>query len=231
MSGASVKYTLNIFKRLIIKTPPLIPVILKEDAKHAYEQLCHNYDLTLGDLEKTIIIFGKKLWPYRKAFEEFFNIYEGKFGEMFLLGILSPDLKNRYKEFKEYGGSFRDLYSGNPAEFFTKEERLLLCDAMIKINDDIHKYATQAVMTTDKVEYEKRIVEFQVVFDDIEKRLGTLRIMADSEQEHPDLAAEIRQQVLAFEYGLCLLGPPHHYDAICKAEEYYKGRKEDKQHF
>ena len=150
---------------------------------------------------------------------------------MFLLGILSPDLKNRYKEFKEYGGSFRDLYSGNPAEFFTKEERLLLCDAMIKINDDIHKYATQAVMTTDKVEYEKRIVEFQVVFDDIEKRLGTLRIMADSEQEHPDLAAEIRQQVLAFEYGLCLLGPPHHYDAICKAEEYYKGRKEDKQHF
>src|SRR3989344_7853421 len=227
MSGASVKYTLNIFKRLIIKTPPLIPVILKEDAKHAYEQLCHNYDLTLGDLEKTIIIFGKKLWPYRKAFEEFFNIYESKFGEKFLIGKLAPALKKRYKEFREYGGAFRDLHSGNPALFFSPVERVEICRSLMSVNDDIIQYTAQAVLTSDRVAYEKRIVEFQVILDDIEKRLDSLRLMADDEQEHPELAAEIRQQVLSFEYGLCLLGPPHHYAAICQAEDHFVGRRKE----
>ena len=52
--------------------------------------------------------------------------------------------------------------------------------------------------------------------------------MADDEQEHPELAAEIRSQIRAFEYGLCLLGPAHHYEAVCQAEEHFIGRKEEK---
>jgi hypothetical protein len=52
-------------------------------------------------------------------------------------------------------------------------------------------------------------------------------MMADDEQEHPELATEIRQQVLSLNM-VCVLGPPHHYDAICRAHEHYVGRKEER---
>ena len=228
MHNPSIKHTLNVFSHLIKKLPPLVDKNIKADCRRAYEQISQNYDLGLAEFEKTIIIFGKKLWPYRRAFEEFFNLYESKFGEKFLIGKLAPALKKRYKEFREYGGAFRDLHSGNPALFFSPVERVEICRSLMSVNDDIIQYTAQAVLTSDRVAYEKRIVEFQVILDDIEKRLDSLRLMADDEQEHPELAAEIRQQVLSFEYGLCLLGPPHHYAAICQAEDHFVGRRKEK---
>lgn len=225
MHSLSVKHTLDIFSYFVKKMPPLVPKNIVVDAKQAYEQMKSNLDLKLEEMEKTIIVFGKKLWPYRRAFGEFFDIYENKMGEKFLLGKFEPGLKRRYKEFLEYGGTFRDLHSGNPALFFSADERVQTCKALIEVNEDITKYTAQAVLSSERIQYEKRIVEFQIILDNIEKRLGSLLMMADDEQEHPELAAEIRAQVLSFEYGLCLLGPPHHYDAICQSEEHFEGRK------
>jgi len=230
MHNPSIKHTLDIFEQFTQKIPPLVPDTLKADVKQAFEQMKHNYDLSLEELEKTVVVFGKKLWPYRKAFEEFFNIYESKFGEKFLIGTMSASLKKRFNEFKEYGGTYRDLHTGNPAVFFSSEERVVLCRDVIGVNEDIRKHTVQAVLATDRARYEKRIVEFQIILDDIEKRLDSLRMMADDEQEHPELASEIREQILSFEYGLCLLGPPHHYDAICNAEGHYSGRKIEKKY-
>lgn len=228
MHNQQIKHTLNVFSHLIKKMPPLVAKNIKEDCRQAYEQMYHNHDLDLAELEKTIIVFGKKLWSYRRAFEEFFNIYESKFGEKFLIGKLPPAAKKKYKEFKEYGGTFRDLHSGNPALFFAPSERVEICRSLMAVNEDIIKYTAQAVLTADRVKYEKRVVEFEIILDNIEKRLDALRLMADDEQAHPELAAEIRSQVLSFEYGLCLLGPPHHYEAICQAEEHFVGRKKEK---
>ena len=65
----------------------------------------------------------------------------------------------------------------------------------------------------------------------MERHFTRLREMADSEQEHPDLADEIRAQILSFEHGLSLLGPPHSLEAIEKSEEHFAGRRrEKKQH-
>ncbi|MDP2684436.1 MAG: hypothetical protein Q8P20_05255 [bacterium] len=225
MHKLSVKHTLDIFSHLVLKMPPLVPKGIQTDVKQAYEQMKSNFGLELEETEKTIIVFGKKLWPYRRAFEEFFSVYKSEVGEKFLVGKLTPKLKRRYSEFLEYGGTFRDLHSGNPALFFSSDERVEACEALIQVNTDVSKYTAQAVLATTRTSYEKRVVEFQTILDDIEKRLASLLVMAEAEQEHPELAEEIRQQVLSFEYGLCLLGPPHHYDAICQSEEHFKGRK------
>ena len=178
-------------------------------------------------MEKTIIFFGKKLWPYRQAFKEFFNVFENKLGESFLLGKLEPNLKRRYKEFVGYGGNFVDLYSGNPAMFFDVEDRVKVGEALVDVKRDIWGHTAQAVFASSRIEYEKKVARFQIILDDIEKRLNVLSAMADDEQEYPNLAEEIRGQVLAFEYGLCLLGPPYHYDSICQTVEHFVGRKHD----
>ena len=224
----SVRHTLWIFERLRGDAPPLVPIEISADLDQALEQIRSNFDLTLEELEGTFIVFGKKLWPYRKAFEEFLDVSEARLGEKFLLSEFARGLKQRYEEFKAHGGGLRDLHTGSPASFFTVPERNELCGALVEMNHEIRKYTAQAVLTTERRRYEQRIVEFQIILDDIEKRLDTLRRMADDEQEHPELASEIRAQIRAFEYGLCLLGPEHRYEAVCLAEEHFAGRREEK---
>ena len=223
-----VQHTLYIFERLYDDLPPLVPETVQKDMMSALTQMRHNYSLTLEELEDTVIAFGKKIWPYRKAFDEFFDLFEGELGESFLLGQLSKEFKRRYEEFLVYGGSFRDLHSGGQANFFSPEERGALCVTLVDVGKLIRAHTVQAVLSTEQRRYEERIVEFTGILNDIEKRLGTLRQMAEDEQEHPELAAEIRGQVREFEYGLCLLGAGHSYEAVCSAEEHFIGRKKEK---
>ena len=61
----------------------------------------------------------------------------------------------------------------------------------------------------------------------MENQLNILRTMADEEQEHPQLADEIRAQIRGFESGLCFLGPENTFDDLCRLPEHFVGRKID----
>lgn len=227
MTLQSAKHTLDIFKRMYDRLPPLVPEEIKKEMEHALEHLEDDASLGLQEMEDMQVAFGKKIWAYWKAFEEFVNIEEGKIGEKFLLGKLDLDIRKKYKEFKEHGGTYRDLYSGDPATFFNTEERGKLCVALVDVDQEVRDYVRQTVLSTDRKKYEERVVEFQTILDDIEKRLHNLLIMAEDEEEHPQVAEEIRDKVRAFEHGLCLLGPHTQYEAVCGAEEHFIGRRQD----
>ncbi|OGH71117.1 MAG: hypothetical protein A3C90_01535 [Candidatus Magasanikbacteria bacterium RIFCSPHIGHO2_02_FULL_51_14] len=223
-----IQHTLAIFEQLHKALPPLVPDRAREELAHALEHVRSDASLTLAMLEDTMIVFGKKLWPYRRAFQEFVDLYEGKLGEKMFVARLSIKLKRRYKEFQAHGGDFRDLHAGGPLGFFTPDERLELCGALVAARTSVRDHAMQAALSTDRDAYEERIEEFQDILSDIEKRLDSLRQTADREQEHPELAAEIRAQIRAFEYGLCALGPRIDYDAVCRADEHFEGRRQEK---
>lgn len=220
--------TISIFERLASDMPPLVPDAIRGALSASIEHVEGNPHLTPKEAESALLSSAKKLWPYRQAFQEFVDVEEGKIGERFLLGKLTPPMKQKYRKFKEYGGTLRDLHSGSPAAFFTSEERGLLCAALVEMHRDIVAHARQLVLSAERVRYENRVVEFQVLFDDIEKRLDTLRRMAEDEEEHPMLAAEIRAQVEGFEHGLCTLGPRVEYAAVCNAAPHFEGRKMEK---
>lgn len=225
MHSKDVQHTLAIFERMHRRMPPLVPEEIIEEFDHVMEHLQSDFNISLEELEETVVVFGKKIWPYWKAFEEVVNMEEGRMGEKFFMGKLSPKLKSRYKEFKEHGGDFRDLYSGEPMRFFESEERNDFCQAFIAVDKDLREHARQAVLSTEKEEYQDLIIEFQEILEDIEKRLDSLRLMADDEQEHPQLAEEVREQIRAFEHGLSLLGPSTKYEEVCNAEDHFNGRK------
>ncbi len=231
MHAPLVQHTMFIFEQICLTLPPLVPEVIVRDMHEALDQMHHNYGLSVADIEKTVIVFGKQVWPYRRAFDEFLSTCEGRLGEVFLLASLPPVLKKRYQTFTLHGGTYRDLHSGSPAAFFTSEERVVLCEALVDIRKQLRQHTEQEVLSTEKVHYEQRILEFQTILDDMEKRLDALRLMADNEQEHPQLAAEIREQIIAFEYGLCALGPHTQYDAVCDAEQYFVERKSQKKLF
>lgn len=225
MTEHSLKYTISLCQKLYEDMPPLVPKEIRGNMEKAIDQIQNNLSLTQEEVETTMIFFGKQLWPYREAFEEFYRVYEGTMGEKIFLRKLDVVLKQKYLEYIKQGGSYRNLYTGNNLTFFSSDERVALCTAMVDIENDVEQYARQAVVSTDKTRYEKRIQEFQHILNDIEARMQSLREMAQIEGEHPELKAEIEAQVRAFEQGLCLLAPKTKYHAVCNALEHFQGRK------
>ncbi|PIR03730.1 MAG: hypothetical protein COV59_04645 [Candidatus Magasanikbacteria bacterium CG11_big_fil_rev_8_21_14_0_20_39_34] len=226
MSEEMIHYTLQIFERLIREIPPLTPKQIRDDMHQALEQMQHNVSLTETELEETMIIFGKKIWPYRQAFLEFFRISESILGEKIFLKKASAGLKKKYMEFKASGGSFRDMYRGGPALFFTPDERLELNVLMVEIYQEVKDHTRQSVLSVERQKYKKRIKDFHMVLQNIEDEIGRLRQMADNEQQHPELADEIREHVRGFEQGICLLGPSIDYTAVYSSQSHFEQRRE-----
>ena len=225
MHHPQVKHTIEIFKRMFGSLPPLVPEEVANEMEHSLLHVQSDYLLTPEEMENMVISLGKKIWPYWKAFEEFYALYQGKLGEKFLIGKLSAGLKKHYQMFKEHGATYSDLRMGKAVEFFSLEERLELKEVLVEVDNELRSYVRQQVVGIDRAKYEELIINFQTTFENIEKRLGTLRLMAEDEAEHPQIAAEIREQVKAFEFGLCLLGPHSRLDELVEFEDYYLERK------
>lgn len=225
MHHPHTKHTIDIFVRMEQNLPPLVPTEIRSEIVHALEHLNNDYTVSSGEVENMVIALGKKVWPYWKAFNDFFVMQQGKLGEKFLLGKLSSSLKKRYQEFKDRGATYHDLRLGGPLAFFTGEEREILVPLFIEVDQEIRAHAEQAVLTGERRKYEELIVDFQNILDDIEKRLDNLRRLAEDEEEHPQLAEEIRAQVQAFEFGLCLLGPNTSHQQILNVDDYFEERR------
>jgi dsDNA-binding SOS-regulon protein len=138
------------------------------------------------------------------------------------------DLKKKYRTFKEHGGTYHDLRTGGPALYFSSEERQKLFEYLVDVDTELRQYVFQAVLSTERKKYEDLILELQTVLDDVEKRLDNLRILAEDEDEHPQLAEEIRSQVRSFEFGMCLLGPRLKIHELENAKEHFAGRRLEK---
>lgn len=227
----NIKHTVNLFKRLYEDLPPLVPEKVEKDMKKAVEQLENNMHLSREEVEDTIVEFGKKTWPYRKAFHEFLDVYEGKMGEKIFLTKMSKQFKQKYKEFKEEGCDFRDLFQGRHIDFFTLQERTKLHQALSETRKDVKKHVRQKVVSSEKNSYKESIKEFEGVLEEIENHLQTLKELADNEQEHPEIVTEIKTQIKDFEHSLGGLGGEVKHEEISNAKEHFKGRKEIKQEF
>lgn len=225
MHQHSVYHTISIFEQLLRDIPPLVPASVIQDGKRMHEQIEHNYGLSLQDVDAILVAFGKQVWPQRKAFHEFYDIYEGTLGDQFLQSSLPGPLKKRYREFCTYGGDYRALYRGENVDFFTPEERQALCQHLVDVSTKVHAHTVQAVQSVDRYKYERRIAEFQDILTDIEERLQELRQMANDEHEHPELREELLAQVENFEHGLCLLDSHTQHHAVCSFKEHHEGRR------
>lgn len=220
-----LEHTIALCEHLYDDLPPLVPSEIKENMEKAMDQMKNNINLTLEEVENVMIFFGKQLWPYRQAYKEFYNVYEGMLGEKFFVRKLWPQLKTKYIKYTEQGGTYRELHRGKDLSFFSHEERAEFSMALVDVERDIDNYCRQTVSSTDQYRYEQRVQEFQKILNDIESRLGALREMSQIEGEHPELVAEIEQQIKGFEHGLCLLGPRTDYDEVKNAKEHFEGRR------
>lgn len=220
--------TLELFRHLYSNVPPLFSQEEKEKMAYALEHLESDPDVMLEEIEDTMIVFGYLVWPWNQAFKEFYSVAEHKVGEHFLLPRLPPELLEKYEEYKGYGGSLRDLHTGNSAHFFQSSfDRQILAVALVEMRQELREYVSREVMSTERNKYLKRVCRFGVLVDDIRKTVQQLRDLSDREHDHPSLAREIKARAKAFEYGLCFLGPELEYHDVMGSPEFFGGRKKE----
>lgn len=229
MKHSAVQHTLDIFRKLYDMIPPLVPKDTTTEMKQAIEQLSSNTLVTLEDVEDAMVLFGKKIWPYKQAFQELYDIYEELLAEKLLLGAMSHELKKKYKEFIAHGGAYSDIIHGGPMAFFISEQRQELGKALVDVRHAVRKHAHQAALSTDKSRYEMSVQTFSDLQTEIEDTISELHALADAEEEHLELVKEIRSHIRGFEHGFASLGPHVRHADVCAAVEYFDGRKKFKQ--
>lgn len=219
------KFTLSIFEQLTATLPPMFPLGIAQKMSFAIDQIKNDPRANRKMIEDTMIRFGYDLWPWRQAFNDFLGLNEGKLGEQFFLSHLPKDLGENYMKYKEYGLSWKDLYSGRAIKYFDDNDRVALFEALVKTKNDLFSFTKREVSGLLKNQYLQKVEEYKNTLQKIGDIISQMRAMADEEQYHPILAGELRAKIHAFECGLCALAPNSSLDDVMNALEFFVERK------
>ena len=217
--------TIKLFWHLYDNLPPVFPPEAACQIKNELENLSNRPNVELSEVEDKMIKFGYVIWPWSQAYKYFLAAVEEKLGEHFFLPKLSGGLREKYLNFKDFGGTLKDLQTGRPASFFTSEERSELGAALVETRLQLRDYLAREMVGIGRKQYLDKVEEYQNLLEKIELNLNALRDLAQNESDHQILADEIKGRIKDFEYGLCWLGAELNYETVCRAKDFFAGRK------
>lgn len=217
--------TLQLFHLFYDHLPPLVPQDIVLAMKKEIDALEANRQATVSDVEDSMIRFGYAVWPWNQAYKYFLQIVEDRLGEHFLLPTMSQSLREKYLNFKTFGGTLADLHSGRPASFFSLEERGELCEKLVEMRLQLRAHLDRELIGMNKKQYLDKVRECQHLLEKIKSHLDSLRKFVEKEEEGSVLAREIEVKIKDFEHSLCLLGTEMDYEAVCQAHDFFAGRK------
>jgi len=220
-----MQYTLSLFEHFYKNLPPLIPNEIKEQMASTLGSWQNNFEVKIEEIEMAMIKFGYEVWPYNQAFNDFYNANFFKQGEHFLNAYLDEKLQQKFLNFKVYGGGLEDLVTGNPAVFFTDEERADLCVALVEMKNKLRDFTKQEVLTLRKKEYLESVAEYSKSLKKLKKEIGHLYDLSLAEKDHPLLSAEIKEKAKSLEYSLCSLEPDFVSANVCDLPDFFAEHK------
>lgn len=224
-----VQHTLIIYETILNRIPPLVPRDIKQSLEVELDRLYRREDTTLDEVEESMTVYGKKIWPYMKAFEEMVTVHEKRIGDTFLTKRASPGLRKKYTLVRELGGEYGSIYSGETLDHFDHAEKHELAGLLVDLKHEVRRYAMQAVLTHDRKTYEEKIEYYGGIIKEINEVIELLKDFAEEHAEnHENLAEDVRGKIKAIEQSLAFIGPEITIDEIRNTPEYYRGRREER---
>jgi len=227
MTDSSIQHTLAIFERTYNNLSPLVPQNISQNMKETLITMRGDENMTLEELEHTMIELCKQAWPYMRAFEDMYKVYEAELGDKLLQQKASHSVREKLQTFKELGGSFDDIYRGSVHEMFDFDERNELTQLLIDLKTDIRQHALQAIQSHDRILYDSKVEQYGNMIGEINNVIEDLHHFAN-EEEDDDFAQDIRGRARAIGQSLACLGPRMHMGEIRGSRSYYEGKKEER---
>lgn len=220
--------TIKIFRHFVNNISPVTPADMFEKVNTAVEYLENNGGRSTEEVEEMMIKFGYELWPWNKAYREFLILAEDEVGEHFLLPRLTTPLQDKFFNYKDYGLTWRDFYSGRLLpHYFSAEERLELMPAFVEMRRDLRHYVSHQILGLARADYLNRVEGHRSLLEKIKMSFQKLRDLASRATHHGNFSKDIEARVRGFEYGLCFLGPELKYRDVEEAVDYFHGRERE----
>ncbi len=219
--------TIQLFHHFYDSLPPLVPQEVVLSMKNELDRLENDSEVSLEEVEDSMVKFGYEVWPWNQAFKFFLTAVEDKMGEHFLLPRMSEGLHAKYLNFLACNGTLRDLQTGRPASFFSSEERAELCEKLVDMRLYLREYVKRDVVGLNRELYLEKVEEYQSLLEKIKFNLESLRNFLEKEEDGSPLVGEINAKIKDFEHSLCLLGTEMDYEAVCQVQDFFVGRKKD----
>lgn len=215
-------YTISILKHILDKTEhTLFPPERLLEMHKEYKRLAADPATTLDTVEKTIITFGKELWPYHEGLEELYRRHGKKKEEARVRETLNPELREKYDRYIAAGGSLGDFRRGSDTEvYFTPEEKYELGHAVVEAHAETMREIAGSCRADKQHECEEVIEDHRNKLTRIEKKLLVLRDLARSSDTW---RAEIEDKINVFEHAFGYLERTFHESDLDGTIDYYQG--------
>lgn len=174
-------------------------------------------------IEDAIIVFGKEIWPYRKAFWHVHD--EARIEEEnYIRENLTPALREKYETFLRKGGRIEDIRKEAQLEdletFFTSDELAELVEAKMNAHDRVVAEVDSLCSGIQKEVCVNALGEYQEEQKKIEELIGQLKALSDNA---PKWQAEILDKVRTFLAGWSGLEREVVADDVKGEIDYYLG--------
>lgn len=215
-------FTINLLKNLILTAPVTFSKFRRDEMLKRADDFLENKNITLPEIEQTIVVYGKEIWAYRESYQKLYETYGRKPEEEKVASFLSSALKEKYQKFLADRGNIEKLTPGAPnlETYFTPEEQAALVEAELKAHDEVHRNLEKLILGEKQEEYYQLLEKYKNEERQIEEKLKELLAIGEHSPKWKD---EVTDKVKTFEDGFGYLERPVALADVQGEIDYYLG--------
>jgi hypothetical protein len=227
------EYTLQLLELAIRKLPPLFAVKRRDYFSGKLKEFESDPETPYEHIRLIITQLGRESWPYRQAYEDFYDNYGRSSEESFLLENLDEGVRKKYEQFLHEGGKLNYLSGIRTAEewtepspyerYFSPEEKFAITQALLVARDYAKKEIDDLVTGEKKGEYEALIGEYIKKEEMMEAKMEALRRMSSVSKKWE---SSIMDRVRVFEEGWSVMERVPSEQELDRELEYWRGTLE-----
>ncbi len=195
-----LEYSFQMFSILISRPSVGISQDVLSKAKQDYEELKQKQNITVEEIEKSMIDFGMQVWPYWQAFEEFEEKYGKEKEKELFESALKEDLRNKWKEYESSLVNKAVIDQGNAFEqSFTPEENHEIQEAVVRAKEKSNEYLSNLAKGEKSDEYNSIVTKCQGELIIIIEKIKDLEELKKTKEKWKE---EIDKEIRYFEKGI-----------------------------
>lgn len=194
---------LDQFRASIERLVPLTPPDVIDEARQLVDELGKSETTSAEQIRQAFVLFGRKEFPYRKAYEALCAGDEEQRLQEIVLGKLDDVTKASMDAVTKYGVHVLDFVKSSQFEQLLPDQQTAIDNAIREAHDVLNKQCDDRA-TQRQQDFESLVKSWRAKGERIQSMIEALRTLAErSEVYAPDILAKARE----FEDGWSMLEP------------------------
>jgi len=199
------QFTLNLFLEMIEKAPVTFPAERKEEMEKKREVFLKDKKIACAKVEEAVVFFGRKIWPYREAWQEIYEKYGRPKEAEYFEKNLPKELHEKYFACKVKGGGhcLREYrMCGLMEKCFSPDEKFFLDQTVISTLSKTKEEVDKLVLGEKKEEYQSLFEKWSALQKTMAEKIEELKKMARANLKW---RAEILDKIKTIEHGWSMI--------------------------